>query len=100
MRQTSTDYAVSQQNGEDDVLKIRLRREGSRNHPFFRIVVSDSRRTPRGPMVDILGHYDPKTTPQTVKVDLEKYDGWLGKGAQPSDTVRTLVGQIKKAGTA
>ena len=51
-------------------------------------------------MVDILGHYDPKTTPQTVKVDLEKYDGWLGKGAQPSDTVRTLVGQIKKAGTA
>lgn len=75
------------------MLKIRLRREGSRNHPFFRLVVSDSRRTPTGPVVDTIGYYNPKLTTGGVRVDLERYDAWVAKGAHPSETVAALVRQ-------
>ncbi|GAB4375621.1 MAG: 30S ribosomal protein S16 [Acidobacteriota bacterium] len=78
------------------MLKIRLRREGSRNHPFFRVAVSDSRRTPNGRVLEILGHYDPKTNPAQVRIDLEKYDAWLAKGAHASDSVRSLVRQLRR----
>lgn len=78
------------------MLKIRLRREGSRNHPFFRIVVSDKRATPTGRMVEIIGHYDPKRTPPTMTIDREKYDGWVSQGAQPSDVVKSLVKKMAK----
>lgn len=82
------------------MLRIRLRREGSRNHPFFRMVVSDSRRTPRGPVVDTLGFYNPKTEPPEVSVNLERYDQWVSEGAHPSDTVKSLVGRMRQgAGT-
>jgi len=73
------------------VLKIRLRREGSRNRPFFRVVVSDSRHTPTGPTVETLGYYDPKTDPPQVRIDVERYREWVAKGAHASDTVRSLV---------
>ncbi len=81
------------------MLKIRLRREGSRNHPFYRVVVSDSRNTPTGPTVAIIGHYNPKTDPPAIHVDLESYDGWIHKGAHPSDSVASLVARVRKAGT-
>ena len=80
------------------VLRIRLRREGSKNHPFFRVVVSESRNTPTGPTVDTIGHYNPSTDPPSAVVDLERYDGWVGKGAHPSDTVKSLVGRLRAAG--
>lgn len=73
------------------MLKIRLRREGSRNHPFFRVVVSESRNTPTGPTVDTIGFYNPSKDPAVVEVNLEAYDTWIGKGAHPSDSVKSLV---------
>ena len=79
------------------MLKIRLRREGSRNRPFFRIVVSDSRRVPTGPVVDSIGTYDPKTDPPMVRLDMERYSKWVNDGAQPSDTVASLVKKNKRA---
>ncbi len=82
------------------MLKIRLRREGSRNHPFFRIVVSDSRNTPTGPNVATIGYYDPKKNPPTIKMDVEAYEGWVGKGAIPSTTVKSLMLKAKAAETA
>jgi small subunit ribosomal protein S16 len=85
---------------EKDVLKIRLRREGSRNHPFYRLVVSDSRNTPTGPVLETIGFYNPKTDPPTITVDHEKYEGWVKKGAHPSDSVDSLVTRAVKARTA
>ncbi|MBP7147190.1 MAG: 30S ribosomal protein S16 [Acidobacteria bacterium] len=79
------------------MLKIRLRREGSKNHPFFRVVVSDSRNTPTGPTVDIIGYYNPKKDPAVFDVDYERYDDWVRKGAHPSDTVKALVGTRRAA---
>lgn len=79
------------------MLKIRLRREGSRNHPFYRLVVSDGRNTPTGPTVAVLGHYNPKTQPPTVIVDKEAYEGWIKKGAHPSDSVANLVARFGRA---
>lgn len=73
------------------MLKIRLRREGSRNHPFYRLVVSESRYRPTGRMVEVIGHYDPRTNPETIVVDTARYEDWVKKGAHPSDTVRSLV---------
>lgn len=82
------------------MLKIRLRRQGSRNHPFYRVVVSESRRPPKGRATEILGYYDPKREPPAVKIDLERYDHWVGHGAQPSDTVRSLVKRLREQGEA
>ena len=79
------------------MLSIRLTRMGRRHHPFYRIVVADSRRARDGRFVEILGHYDPLKKPAEVKVDTEKFDEWINKGAKPSDTVKSLVSKLKKA---
>ena len=73
------------------MLALRLRRAGSKKRPFFRIVVADSRAARDSSFVEILGHYNPRTRPAIVQVDKERVDYWLGKGAQPSDSVRTLM---------
>ena len=73
------------------MLKIRLRRMGSRHRPFYRLVVSDSRRTPRGKAVDEIGFYDPRAEPPRLEIDSEKIEHWVGQGAQMSSTVRRLV---------
>ena len=70
---------------------IRLRRMGTKKKAFYRIVVSDSRSTPSGRFLDILGTYDPGTDPATVKLDLDRTDGWIKKGAQASETVKSLI---------
>ena len=70
---------------------IRLRRAGSKKRPFFRVVVTDSRTARDSSFVEILGHYNPRTKPAVVQVDQERVDFWLKKGAQPSDSVRTLI---------
>jgi len=70
---------------------IRLRRAGSKERPFFRVVVTDSRAPRDSSFVEILGHYNPRTKPATVKIDTERVDYWMKKGAQPSDSVRTLM---------
>jgi small subunit ribosomal protein S16 len=70
---------------------IRMRRAGSKKRPFFRIVVTDSRAARDSSFVEILGHYNPRTKPAIVKIDQARVDYWVSKGAQPSDTVRTLI---------
>jgi small subunit ribosomal protein S16 len=73
------------------MVAIRLRRAGSKKRPFFRVVVIDSRTARDSSFVEILGHYNPRTKPALVTVDKDRMDYWLKKGAQPSDTVRTLI---------
>lgn len=82
---------------ERTVLKIRLRRMGARKDPFYRLVVSDGRNRPSGRFVETIGYYDPGTDPVTIQVDVEKANEWMRRGAQPSDTVRSL---LEKAGSA
>jgi small subunit ribosomal protein S16 len=76
---------------EKSMVAIRLRRAGSKKRPFFRVVVTDSRSARDSSFVEILGHYNPRSKPAVVDVDKERVDYWLKKGAQPSDTVRTLI---------
>jgi small subunit ribosomal protein S16 len=79
------------------MLKIRLRRAGTRSKPFYRIVISDSRNRPDGQFVENLGHYDPKTDPVTLKLDVARTEGWIRKGASASDTVRKLLERARVA---
>ena len=76
------------------MVKIRLRRMGRRNRPFYRVVVADSRSPRDGKFVEIIGHYNPLTDPATVDVNEEKALKWLRCGAQPSDTVRSLLSKL------
>ena len=73
------------------MLAIRLRRAGSKKRPFFRIVVADSRAARDSSFVEILGHYNPRTKPALVDVNKDRVAYWMSKGAQPSDSVRTLI---------
>lgn len=79
------------------MLKIRLRRMGARNSPFFRVVVSDSRRVPTASAVEELGHYDPTKNPAKVSINTERIQYWVGKGAQLSPTVKKLMGHQASA---
>ncbi|MEF2143886.1 MAG: 30S ribosomal protein S16 [Desulfovibrionaceae bacterium] len=74
-------------------LKIRLTRMGSKKRPFYRIVAIDSASRRDGRPLEYLGHYNPMVNPPEVKIDQEKLEKWLGTGAQPSDTVRSLLKQ-------
>ena len=76
------------------MVKIRLRRMGKRNKPFYRVVVADSRSPRDGKFIDIIGHYDPLTDPATISIDGEKALEWLRYGAQPTDTVRSLFNKL------
>ncbi len=75
------------------MLKIRLRRVGGTNAPAYRIVVSDSRRTPTAKIVEELGHFDPTKNPPIVDFDRDKAKAWIAKGATPSETVKRLIAQ-------
>ncbi len=75
--------------------KIRLRRMGAKKKPFYRIVVADSRAPRDGRCIEEIGYYNPNVNPAEIKVDAEAAQKWLNTGAQPSDTVRSL---LKKAG--
>ena len=77
------------------MLKIRLRRMGTKMAPFYRIVVADSRAPRDGAFVEEIGYYNPQTDPAEIKVDNEKAQQWIKNGAQPTDTVRGL---LKKSG--
>jgi small subunit ribosomal protein S16 len=77
------------------MVKIRLRRVGARNSPSYRLVVADSRSPRDGAFINIIGHYNPLTEPETVVIDEEKALHWLQQGAQPTATVNRL---LSKAG--
>ena len=76
-------------------VKIRMRRMGSKRKPFYRIVVADSRMPRDGRFIEEVGYYNPLTNPDEVKLEEDTIFEWLEKGAQPSDTVRSL---LSKAG--
>ena len=72
-------------------VKIRLRRMGAKKAPFYRIVVADSRYPRDGRFIEEVGYYDPMTNPATIKLDNEKVEKWLANGAQPTETVRSII---------
>ena len=72
-------------------VKIRLRRMGAKKAPFYRVVVADSRYPRDGRFIEEVGTYDPMTNPATVKFDMEKVNNWIKNGAQPTETVKTLL---------
>ena len=76
-------------------VKIRLRRMGQKKAPFYRVVVADSRYPRDGRFIEEIGYYNPTTEPAEVKIDADKAKAWLVKGAQPTDTVKSL---LKKSG--
>ncbi len=80
-------------------VSIRLRREGTKNRPYYKVVVAD-RRSPRdGKFIEIIGAYDPKKPGHNSKLNIDRVEYWISKGAQPSDTVRSLIKKNKKATT-
>ena len=72
---------------------IRLARIGKKKHPFYRVVVTEKTRPRNGRFVEIVGTYDPQKNPALVQLNNERVHYWLSKGAQPSDTVRSLLRQ-------
>ena len=72
-------------------VKIRLRRIGAKKHPFYRLVVADSRSPRDGKFIEILGTYDPMHDPVKLNLDQDKIKVWLQKGARPSDTARAFL---------
>ena len=77
------------------MVKMRLRRMGAKKAPFYRVVVADSRYPRDGRFIEEIGYYNPLTEPAEVKIDADKAKAWLGKGAQPTETVKDL---LKKSG--
>ena len=82
------------------MVKIRLRRMGARNRPYYRIVVSDSRRTARAEVLEELGSYDPVVQPAALTFDRERARAWIGRGALLSPTVRSLLDRAEPAAAA
>ncbi|MFO7303731.1 MAG: 30S ribosomal protein S16 [Acidobacteriota bacterium] len=76
------------------MVAIRLRRGGSKNRPFYRIVVAERTSGRDGRFIEVLGHYNPRSQPHEVKVDRERLQHWLERGAQLTDTVRTLLARV------
>lgn len=76
-------------------VKIRLKRMGAKKAPFYRVVVADSRYPRDGRFIEELGYYNPTTNPAEIKIDVEKAQTWVKNGAQPTETVKSL---LKKAG--
>jgi small subunit ribosomal protein S16 len=79
------------------MLKIRLRRGGATHSPFYRIVVSDSLRTPGASVVEQIGHYHPGKSPAEMKIDRQRVDFWVSKGAQLSPTVKSILKKTQPA---
>ncbi len=73
------------------MLAIRLSRTGAKKQAHFRVVVCDTQRAAEGSVVEVVGHYDPRTVPATVTVNHERIAHWIKAGARPSETVRTLL---------
>jgi len=77
------------------MVKMRLRRMGAKKAPFYRIVVADGRCPRDGRFIEEIGYYNPLTNPIDIKIDADKAKDWLAKGAQPTETVKSL---LKKSG--
>jgi len=82
------------------MLAIRLRRTGSKKRAYYRVVVTDSRAARDSSFVEVLGHYNPRTTPESLTLNRERLEHWVKVGAQTSDSVRTLVARMPAAPAA
>jgi len=80
-------------------VSIRLRREGTKNSPYYKVVVADKRSPRDGKFIEIIGAYDPKKPGHNSKLNIDRVEYWISKGAQPSDTVRSLIKRTKKLTT-
>lgn len=80
------------------MVKIRLTRMGSKKRPFYRVMAIDERKQRDGRPLEFLGTYDPRIEPAALNLDLDGIESWVGKGAQLSDTVRSLVNRVKREG--
>ncbi|HEY4490599.1 MAG TPA: 30S ribosomal protein S16 [Acidobacteriota bacterium] len=78
---------------------IRLMRMGAKKRPFYRVVVADSRRFRDGKVIERIGSYDPLPDNPMIKLDLDRVDYWIQKGARPSDTVKSLIRGARKSAT-
>jgi small subunit ribosomal protein S16 len=82
-------------------VSIRLRREGAKNRPYYKVVVADSRSPRDGKFIEIIGTYDPKVPGANSTIKIDRAGHWISRGAQPSDTVRSLLKKNKaQAGAA
>ena len=79
---------------------IRLRREGARNHPFYRVTVADQRCPRDGKFIELIGHYDPKKEGENFVIDLARAEHWLAVGARPSQTVMSFINKTRKKNLA
>ena len=77
-------------------VSIRLRREGAKNRPYYKVVVADSRSPRDGKFIEVIGMYDPKKSGHNSSLNVERAEYWISKGAQPSDTVRSLIKKNRK----
>ena len=73
------------------MVKIRLKRIGAKKAPIYRVVVADSRYPRDGRFIEEIGYYNPITEPAEIKIDAEKAKKWIANGAQPTDTVKSLL---------
>jgi len=76
------------------MVMIRLTRMGTKHRPFYRIVAIDKKRPRESSYIDLIGYYNPMPNEAEIKVDLAKYNEWLNKGAQPSNTVKSLIKRV------
>src|SRR5213083_338789 len=80
-------------------VSIRLRREGTKNRPYYKVVVADKRSPRDGKFIETIGTYDPKKPDHNSTLNVDRVEYWITKGAQPSDTVRSLIKKNKKIAT-
>jgi small subunit ribosomal protein S16 len=81
-------------------VSIRLRREGTTNRPYYKVVVADSRSPRDGKFIEIIGTYDPVKEGHNSTLKMERIEYWISKGAQPSDTVRSLIKKNRSVAAA
>jgi small subunit ribosomal protein S16 len=81
-------------------VRVRLTRVGGKKNPFWRVVVSDQRSPRDGRFIETIGHYNPRTEPSTIVIDEQRLEHWLGRGAQPSGTVKKLLKAHAAGGAA
>ncbi|MDD5199791.1 MAG: 30S ribosomal protein S16 [Terrimicrobiaceae bacterium] len=79
---------------------IRLKREGAKNHPYYKIVVADQRRPRDGKFIEIIGTYDPKKEGENFAIELDRANYWVGVGARPSQTVGSIINKARKKAEA
>ncbi|HEY8899675.1 MAG TPA: 30S ribosomal protein S16 [Chthoniobacterales bacterium] len=79
---------------------IRLKREGAKNHPFYKIVVADQRKPRDGRFIEIIGSYDPKKEGENFALELDRANYWVGVGARPSQTVGSIINKARKKAEA